>query len=360
KYWPFVFAGYGLIISVPLTGLIREGENAWVFLLVFIMMERIGKALRSPAKDTIISTVAEGEDKIGTGFAFGWQEALDRAGAALGPLIFTLVFMITGRDGLAEYATGYMLLGIPFVLLLITVFIVYTKTKKTGVMEERLKAEDAVTEATDKGTINNHQKNPVNPLSKEKLPVVFWIYCTFTFFSLIGFVTFVPIGFYLAYTEVFTGAQIPMLYTLAMATNAILAVGIGVLYDKIKKKTGNKHSGLLMLGFVPFASALFPFLLLSGSVTLIIVAFLVYGIILATHSTIMRASIADVVSLRKRGTGYGIFNTAFGIALLTGSLIFGFLISNFEIIHVQLFTVSTQAIAFFIFIIMRYKVLKVI
>ncbi|MDR2600336.1 MAG: MFS transporter, partial [Oscillospiraceae bacterium] len=40
KYWPFVFAGYGLIISVPLTGLIREGENAWVFLLVFIMMER--------------------------------------------------------------------------------------------------------------------------------------------------------------------------------------------------------------------------------------------------------------------------------------------------------------------------------
>ncbi|MDR2599413.1 MAG: MFS transporter, partial [Oscillospiraceae bacterium] len=366
KYWPFVFAGYGLIISVPLTGLIREGENAWVFLLVFIMMERIGKALRSPAKDTIISTVAEGEDKIGTGFAFGWQEALDRAGAALGPLIFTLVFMITGRDGLAEYATGYILLGIPFVLLLITVFIVYTKTKKTGVMEERLKAEDAAAlaiettgtaEATEKEAINSNQKNQVNLPSKEKLPVVFWIYCTFTFFSLIGFVTFVPIGFYLAYTEVFTGAQIPMLYTLAMATNAILAVGIGVLYDKIKKKTGNKHSGLLMLGFVPFASALFPFLLLSGSVTLIIVAFLVYGIILATHSTIMRASIADVVSLRKRGTGYGIFNTAFGIALLTGSLIFGFLISNFEIIHVQLFTVGTQAIAFFVFIIMRYKVI---
>ena len=130
RYWPFVFAGYGLIISVPLTGLVREGENAWIYLLVFIMMERIGKALRSPAKDTIISTVAEGEDKVGTGFAFGWQEALDRAGAAIGPLLFTVVFMITGREGLAEYATGYMLLGIPFILLLVTVFLVFKKVKK--------------------------------------------------------------------------------------------------------------------------------------------------------------------------------------------------------------------------------------
>jgi MFS family permease len=334
KYWPFVFAGYGLIISVPLTGLVREGENAWVFLLVFIMLERIGKALRSPAKDTVISTVAEGEDKIGTGFAFGWQEALDRAGAAVGPLLFTVVFMITGRSGLAEYATGYFLLGIPFVLLMVTVYIVYVKVKKTQIMETRLKVVETSNEP-------------------EKLPFVFWIYCAFTFFSLIGFVTFTPIGFYLASSEVLTGAQIPALYSVAMVTNAVLAVFIGLAYDKIKKKTGNKHAGLLMLVFVPFVSALFPFLFLSGSVPFIIVGFVVYGVILATHSTIMRASIADVVSLRKRGTGYGIFNTSFGLALMIGSIIFGFIIANYEIIHVQVFTICTQIIAFAVFIYMR-------
>ena len=337
KYWPFVFAGYGLIISVPLTGLVREGENAWIYLLVFIMMERIGKALRSPAKDTIISTVAEGEDKVGTGFAFGWQEALDRAGAAVGPLLFTIVFMVTGREGLAEYATGYILLGIPFVLLMITVFIVFTKVKKEQIMETRLKAMEKAGES-------------------EKLPAVFWSYCAFTFFSLIGFVTFTPIGFYLASTGVLSGAQIPLLYSVAMATNAVLAVFIGVAYDRIKKKTGNKHSGLLMLVFVPFVSAVFPFLFLSGSVVLIVVGFLVYGIILATHSTIMRASIADVVSLRKRGTGYGIFNTAFGLALMIGSIIFGYLITNFEVIHIQGFTIITQIIALVVFIIMRHQI----
>ena len=337
KYWPFVFAGYGLIISVPLTSLVREGENAWVFLLVFIMMERIGKALRSPAKDTIISTVAEGEDKVGTGFAFGWQEALDRAGAAVGPLLFTVVFMVTGRSGLAEYATGYLLLGIPFILLMITVYIVFGKVKKAQIMETRLKT------VTSSG-------------EPEKLPAVFWTYNAFTFFSLIGFVTFTPIGFYLASTGVLTGTQIPALYSVAMATNAVLAVFIGMAYDKIKKRTGNKHSGLLMLIFVPFVSAVFPFLFLSGSVPLVIVGFVVYGIILATHSTIMRASIADVVSLRKRGTGYGIFNTSFGLALLIGSVIFGYIINNYGVLHVQIFTICTQVIAFILFICMKRQI----
>jgi len=339
RYWPFVFAGYGLVISVPLTGLVRDGENAWIFLLVFIMMERIGKALRSPAKDTIVSTVAEGEDKIGTGFAFGWQEALDRAGAAVGPLLFTLVFMITGREGLAEYATGYMLLGIPFIFLILTVCLTYGKVNKAQIMETRLKAVEISGEP-------------------EKLPAVFWTYCAFTFLSLIGFVTFTPIGFYLAKSGAFTGAQIPLLYSVAMATNAILAVFIGIIYDRIKKKTGNKHSGLLMLVFVPFISALFPFFFLSGSVAPIIVGFLIYGIILATHSTIMRASIADVVSLRKRGTGYGIFNTSFGLALMIGSIIFGYLITNFEIIHVQGFTIITQAAALIVFFFMRHQIKK--
>ena len=339
KYWPFVFAGYGLIISVPLTGLVREGQNAWIYLLIFIMLERIGKALRSPAKDTIISTVAEGEDKVGTGFAFGWQEALDKAGAAVGPLLFTVVFMITGREGLVEYATGFMLLGIPFVLLMVTVCIVFRKVKKAQIMETRLKAIEV-------------SKEP------EKLPAVFWIYSAFTFFSLIGFVTFTPIGFYLATTGILSGRAIPALYSVAMATNAILAVFIGVAYDRIKKKTGNKHSGLLMLVFVPFISALFPFLFLSGSVPLVVVGFVVYGIILATHSTIMRASIADVVSLRKRGTGYGIFNTAFGLALMIGSIIFGFLINNFDVIHVQIFTICTQVVASVIFVFMRRQIRK--
>ena len=39
----------------------------------------------------------------------------------------------------------------------------------------------------------------------------------------------------------------------------------------------------------------------------------------------MKAAIADITSLRKRGTGYGIFNTSYGIALFAGSALAGIL-----------------------------------
>ena len=83
RYWLFLFVGYGVHLVIPLMGL----TTSWGWLYTFILLERIGKALRSPAKDTILSAVAE--NQIGLGYAFGIQEALDQLGAFLGPLIFT-------------------------------------------------------------------------------------------------------------------------------------------------------------------------------------------------------------------------------------------------------------------------------
>ena len=75
RHWVFMFVGYGMLIVVPLMGLTMN----WPILVVLIWMERIGKALRNPAKDTVLSSVAE--NQVGVGFAFGLQEALDQIGA---------------------------------------------------------------------------------------------------------------------------------------------------------------------------------------------------------------------------------------------------------------------------------------
>jgi len=112
KYWLFIFAGYGLLLVVPLMGF----TGNWNILIVLILMERIGKSLRNPAKDTILSGVAE--NQVGIGFAFGLQEALDQIGAFAGPLIFTLVFYLAGENGLNQYQSGYKWLFVPFVLLM--------------------------------------------------------------------------------------------------------------------------------------------------------------------------------------------------------------------------------------------------
>lgn len=109
RYWLFIFLGYGILIAVPFMGFAKN----WHILVTLVFLERIGKALRNPAKDTILSGVAQ--NQVGIGFAFGLQEALDQIGAFAGPLIFTLVFFISGKNGLAEYQTSYRLLLIPFV-----------------------------------------------------------------------------------------------------------------------------------------------------------------------------------------------------------------------------------------------------
>ena len=74
-------------------------------LCALFLFERIGKALRNPPKDAVLSQLSE--KKIGTGIVFGLQEALDQIGAFAGPRVFTAVFLESGRTDVAAYQLGY-------------------------------------------------------------------------------------------------------------------------------------------------------------------------------------------------------------------------------------------------------------
>ena len=75
------------------------------------------------------------------------------------------------------------------------------------------------------------------------------------------------------------------------------------------------------------------------------------------HETIMRSVIADMTSLQKRGTGYGIFNATYGLAMLLGSSLLGFLYdrSMHSLISAVVFL---EILALPIFFLMRREVLK--
>ncbi|MBA2862207.1 hypothetical protein [Methanococcus maripaludis] len=70
-HWFFTIFGYGLLISVPLLAL----SDYWQFAAIFIVLERMGKGLRSPARDTILSYATK---QVGTGLGFGIAEFLDQ------------------------------------------------------------------------------------------------------------------------------------------------------------------------------------------------------------------------------------------------------------------------------------------
>ena len=98
--------GYGLILAIPLLAM----AGNWQVAAVLVICERMGKAIRSPARDAILSHATK---QVGRGWGFGIHEAMDQIGAIAGPLIFTAVIMFNG-----SYRTGFTILWIPAILTL--------------------------------------------------------------------------------------------------------------------------------------------------------------------------------------------------------------------------------------------------
>ncbi|ADL41743.1 major facilitator superfamily MFS_1 [Caldicellulosiruptor obsidiansis OB47] len=321
KHWIFMFLGYGMLLVVPLMGFSMN----WKILFVLILMERIGKALRSPAKDTILSCVAEKE--AGVGFAFGLQEALDQIGAFIGPLILTMFFHFSGKNGITQYQLGYKSLFIPFVILMLFLIYAYGKIKRENLIPAGIKKD----------------------FHTERLKPIFWIYTAFTFFCTLGFVNFSTIGYHLKAKNLMSDESITLLYSIAMVVDAVTALLIGKAYDRLKVKTENKTGGLLVLMAIPFLTLLLPFLTLSNSAVLIVIGMIIFGIVMGTHETVMRSAIADITPFYKRGTGYGIFNTSYGLALLGGAALMGLFYDMNMIKIIIAITCITELIAIILY-----------
>jgi len=325
RHWLFMSLGYGMLVVVPLIGF----TTAWSALVALILMERIGKALRSPAKDTVLSAVAE--NQMGIGFAFGLQEFLDQFGAFVGPLVFTLVFYLTGLNGVAQYQLGYRLLVVPFVVLMLFVALAYRRVTRNGLIPSAGRDESR----------------------SEKLGPLFWVYTAFTFFCTLGFVNFSVVGYHLKVGALLSDGHITLLYAGAMAVDAVVALIAGKAYDRAKAHTGVRTGGLLVLLAIPLLTLLLPFLTLSNSTALVVIGMAVFGVVMGTHETVMRSAIADIAPFRKRGTGYGVFNASYGLALLGGAAVMGLLYDRNSIGAIAALTCVAEAVALILFVRMR-------
>src|ERR1041384_6178193 len=103
KYWLVVIIGYTLnLISVPLLAL----AGYWQLAIILMMGERIGKAIRNPARDAMLSYAGK---QMGRGWAFGLHEALDSTGATLGPLLVAATLFYRNHS----YHFSYAILAFP-------------------------------------------------------------------------------------------------------------------------------------------------------------------------------------------------------------------------------------------------------
>ncbi len=307
-YWPLTFLGYGLLVSVPLLAFTKH----WQLAALFIILERVGKAVRSPARDTILSYATK---EVGRGWGFGIHEAMDQIGAMTGPLIFSAAFIFKGG-----YRQGFSVLWIPVILTLIVLFIARSEMPAPEKMEEAKE--------------NN---------KSEKLSSIFWLYTLFTFLCVMGFANFAVISYHFKFKSVVPDAQIPLFYCLAMAVDGAVALIIGKTYDKI---------GLKALIFLPLLTLPIPFFAFSNSYALALTSAVLWGAVMGIHETIMRAAIADLTHIKKRGFAYGIFNTAYGLAWFIGSAVMG-LLYGVSVVYIGIFVVAMEVVSLPVFFLVK-------
>jgi MFS family permease len=147
-----------------------------------------------------------------------------------------------------------------------------------------------------------------------------------------------------------TDGNITLAYSAAMIVDAATALVVGKAYDRLKIKSGMTTGGILVLMTIPFISMLLPILTLSNSTTLIVIGMIVFGVVMGTHETVMRSAIADITPFHKRGTGYGVFNTSYGLALLGGAALMGLLYDMNRIGIIIAFTCAVELIAIILYI----------
>lgn len=306
RYWLITFIGYAInLIAVPLLAL----AGSWQIAASLMIFERIGKAIRTPARDAMLSYAAK---ETGRGYGFGLHEALDQIGAIIGPLIVSLILYFQGT-----YEMGFAILLIPALLALAVLAcarFLYPRPQELEI---------------------SHEGVGTNGFSHR-----YWLYILAVSCVAAGYVDFPLIAFHLEKVGDISKPWIPVLFSIAMAADGLSALILGRLYDK---------KGVSVLISVTFLSSFFALLVFEDSFYLVLLGMILWGIGLGAQESIMRAIVADLVEIKKRGTGYGTLNMLYGVSWFLGSFMMGYLY-DVSILFLILFSMAFQLAAIPIFL----------
>ena len=289
KYWTLVIAGYVIqVLAIPALALVPE--HGWVWACGLVILERVGKAVKKPAKNTLVSFAAS---EIGTGKGFAYQEFLDQLGAFLGPILLFATALVKGTDDLFQtYRISFAVLLVPA---LITIALVLAAKIKYPDPEMFEKQED----------------KPENFRFGKSFALFMASICFFAF----GFADFTLITLHAANTGAFPESTLSLLYAAAMAVDAFAALFFGWLFDRI---------GLKALIISTLCSTFFScFIFMTGNARIIGIGIILWGIGIGAQESIMKAAVSGMVPRSMRSTGFGIFETGFGIAWFLGSWLLG-------------------------------------
>lgn len=301
RYWFWTILGYALtVLSVPFIG----ASNALIPALLLYGSERLGKAVRSPAKDTLLSFASS---HTGRGSAFGVHQALDQTGAIAGPLILAAV--LTAREG--DYALAFGVLAIPGLAVLALLFWLRSRVPDPRAYEyvetETLHPD---------GTVLKGTSAPITPIAQpvgiKSLGASFWRYAAMVAVLSCGLIPFPLLAFHAERVNVLTAAQIPLAFAIAMAVDGATGLLMGRLYDR--------HGSRVLLA-VPIAAATSAIAMTTSGVG-IWFSIAIWGAVAGVMDSTMKAVVTELVPQARRAIGFGwLALVRGGGLLLSGSLL---------------------------------------
>lgn len=279
-YWPITIAGYVIqMISVPALAL----AGNWPTAAVLIVLERVGKGIRNPPRDAMLSHA--GKQIGGYGWAFGLHEALDQFGAMVGPLIVAVVLACRN-----EFRVAFAVLLVPAVINLGLVILARWLYPRPQDMEA------------------------APPTLKVGLPRIFWIYLAGAALVGAGFVDYPLIAFHLTGTQSLTGETIAVFYAVAMAVSGGGSLALGRLFDRF---------GFPVLVALTLVSAVFAPLVFFGGFWAALIGVAIWGLGMGVQESIIPAAVAPMVAVERRASAFGLFTAGYGVFWFLGSIVIG-------------------------------------
>jgi len=283
---PFVVAGYSLsALSKPLLAL----AATWHFVLFSRFIDRVGKGLRTSARDALI---AGSVDKAHWGKAFGFHRAMDTLGAALGPLAALAMIHFMGAEK-PDYRLIFLAAFVPALL-------------GVGVLVWLVKEAAAPPAAPGQAA---PAVEPVSPDFKTFV-VLYALFALGNSSDVFLILKAKALGF--------TLTQVILAYTGYNVVYALLASPAGWLSDKLGKiKTMAFGFAVFAAVYLGFASADRPWMIWA--------LFALYGFYGAFNEGIAKAVVAHLSGPGNRASAMGYFQGALGFLTFAASALAGFL-----------------------------------
>ena len=304
RYWGLTIVGYAMTaVCVPLLALAPYlGVAGLAVASTLILLERTGKAVRSPSKSALLAHMAK---PVGRGRGMAVHKALDQVGAFAGPLVVAGMLALTGL-----YWPGFAILAIPGVVAMLLLF---QLRRRTTMLDDAAVAEDP---GADAGSNAGRDAGPRRPA---RLPRSFYAFALSCAAGTLGLMTFGVISYHLVQADLVTAALVPVVYAMAMGLEAVAALATGFTYDRIG------HRVLLVL---PVLIALVPPLAFAGQVWPALAGVAIWGFATGIQDSTVKALVADLVPASGLATAYGAFAAFQGAAALGGGVLAGALYAD--------------------------------